>query len=175
MFKKSTTRLLGFLFVFVFYMFTLIALLAQEYELFLEPISNLGMGSKGIFFNLGLIFSGIIGILVVYCRYKCTNKILTALGIFAMISLSLVGLFPKPMYLHGLFTLLMFVGMTLFFIAYIITAYSLLTLIMLILFVVFLFYNISLSEWIVFFAVNGWVFITSTKLHYENTKKYINL
>ena len=175
MFKRSTIRLLGFLFVFVFYTFTLMALLAQKYELLLEPISNLGMGSKGIFFNLGLIFSGIIGIFVVYWRYKCINKILTALGIFAMISLSLVGLFPKPMYLHGLFTLLMFVGMVLFFIAYTITAYSLMTLIMLILFVVFPFYNINLSEWIVFFAVNGWVFITSTKLHYENTKKYINL
>jgi len=175
MFKRSTIRLLGFLFVFVFYTFTLMALLAQEYNLFLDTMSNLGMGSKGIFFNLGLIFSGIIGIFVVYGRYKCTNKILTVLGIFAMISLSLVGLFPKPIYLHGLFTLLMFVGMALFFIVYTITAYSLLTLIMLILFVVFPFYNISLSEWIVFFAVNVWVFITSTKFHYENTKKYINL
>jgi hypothetical membrane protein len=151
------------------------ALLTQKYELLLEPISNLGMGSKGIFFNLGLIFSGIIGIFVVYGRYKRTSRTLLLLGLFAMTSLSLVGFFPKPMDLHGLFTGMMFIGMALFFIAYTIKAHSFLTLIMLISFVVFPFYNISLSEWIVLFAVNGWMFMTSTKLHYKNTKKYINL
>jgi len=175
MFKRTTIRLLGFLFVFVFYTFTLMALLSQEYNLFLEPMSNLGMGTKGIFFNLGLIFSGFIGSFVVYGKYKPISKILTILGVFAMLSLSLIGIFPKPKILHGLVTVMMFVGMTLFFICYVIVNRSLTTLIMLILFVIFPFCNISLSEWVVFFAVNVWIFVRSTKFHIEISKKYINL
>ena len=175
MFKRSTIRFLGFLFVFVFYTFTLMALLSQEYNLFLEPMSNLGMGTKGIFFNLGLIFSGFIGTLVVYGRYKHINKILTILGAFAMLSLSLVGIFPKPTILHGLFTGMMFVGMSSFFICYIIVNRSFATLMMLILFMIFPFCNISLSEWVVFFAVNGWIFVRSTKFHSKISEKYVNL
>ena len=173
--KINAVRFLGFLFVFVFYTFTLLALLTQEYDLLLEPISNLGMGDNGIFFNLGLIFSGLIGAFIVHGRYKHINKTLLLLGIFTMASLSLTGFFPKPMNLHGLFTGMMFVGMSLFFISYVIVNYSLAVLIMLIVFAIFPFFNIGLSEWIVFFAVNVWMFVTSTKSHYENSKKYIKL
>jgi len=175
MFKRSTVRFLGFLFVFVFYTFTLMALLSQEYNLSLEPMSNLGMGTKGIFFNLGLIFSGFIGTLVVYGKYKPISKILTILGMFAMLSLSLIGIFPKPMILHSLVTVMMFAGMSSFFICYIVVNRSLATLIMLILFAIFPFCNINLSEWAVFFAVNGWIFVRSTKFHSKISKKYTNL
>lgn len=175
MFKRNTVKFLGFLFVFVFYTFMLMALLSQEYNPFLEPMSNLGVGTKGIFFNLGLIFSGFIGSFVVYGRYNRISKILTVLGIFAMLSLSLVGFFPKPMILHGLITLMMFVGMSSFFIYYVIVNRSLTTLIMLILFIIFPFCNISLSEWVVFFSINGWIFVRSTKYHHEISKKYTNL
>ena len=175
MFKRNTVRFLGFLFVFVFYTFMLMALLSQEYNPFLEPMSNLGVGTKGIFFNLGLIFSGFIGSFVVYGRYKRISEILTVSGIFAMLSLSLVGFFPKPMDLHGLFTGMMFVGMSSFFICYVIVNRSLTTLIMLILFIIFPFCNISLSEWVVFFSINGWIFVRSTKYHHEISKKYTNL
>jgi len=110
----------GILSVAIEILLCLIALiLTPHYIFFNHMISELGVGPGGIFFNLGLIFSGIIAIPFFISLGRTLNceginenlrKITTIISLISCVSTSLIGCFPaiynnKIIFsLHGTFT-----------------------------------------------------------------------
>ena len=137
-------------------------------------MSVLGTGEGAGYFNAGMIIAGIIGSILVYENYKNVKKILRIVGIFSMISLSLIGVFPMGAaeFLHKFSTVMMLGSMGLFFIVYGIIRKNLYIIAVLVVFIVFAFINIPLSEWIVFVTVNAWIFLASARSYYQKTKLY---
>ena len=177
--KQTYIDFLGILFVLIFCSFTLISLILYcsyyNYNPFVnqyDVMSKLGTGRGAVYFNTGLIISGYVGTFMCYERYKNINKVLTIIGVISMCSLLLVGCFPMPIPIHGFFAALMFSTMWLFFLVYSIVERSLSLIFMLVLFSIFSFISMALTEWIIFFAVNGWIVLTSMKFYYKKTKMY---
>jgi len=135
-------------------------------------MSVLGTGEGAGYFNNGMIIAGIIGSILVYERYKNVKKILKIVGVFSMISLTLIGVFPMDIFLHKFFTGAMLGSMGLFFIVYGIITKNLYVIAILVVFIVFAFINTPLSEWIVFVTVNVWIFLASARSYYQKTKLY---
>lgn len=102
-----------------------VAILLSVLALFLNPhyipfksmVSELGVGQGGIFFNLGVIFSGIIAIpffislgrtLNCECVNEKLRKSAITFSIISCISMSLIGCFPAVqedgilLYIHGI-------------------------------------------------------------------------
>jgi len=177
--KQIFIDYLGILWVLLFSSLTLIALvLHSSYNPLVDAVSELGAGEGAIYFNTGMIIAGLLGSILAFERYKKFNKILTIIGIFTMISLAFVGIFPINNNLHGFFTGLMFCSTGIFFILYGILTRSHYIILMLIVNIVFIFISVSLAEWIIFMTVNVWMIITSTKFYYQKRKiynKFVNI
>ena len=99
------------------------------YSLLLYDVSYLAVGPYGIFFDLGLIISGIIVIPFDFYMYSIIgNKKIsfrlknTALlfSVLSSLSLSLIGFFPVLydnfiiLFIHGILALITFVGITIY-------------------------------------------------------------
>lgn len=139
----------------------------------MSVLGNVKLNHDGAgYFNAGMIIAGIIGSILVYENYKNVKKILRIVGIFSMISLSLIGVFPMGLFLHKFSTVMMLGSMGLFFIVYGIIRKNLYVIAVLVVFIVFAFINIPLSEWIVFVTVNAWIFLASARSYYQKTKLY---
>jgi len=171
--KQTFINFLGILWTLLFSSLTFIAILLHSgYNPLIDFMSVLGAGEGAGYFNAGMIIAGIIGSILVYERYKNDKKILMIVGIFSMISLTLIGVFPMGTWLHVLFTGVMLGSMGLFFITYGIIRKNYYTIAALVAFILFSFINISLSEWIVFVTVNVWMLLTSARSYYQKTKSY---
>lgn len=169
--KQTFINFLGILWTLLFSSLTLIAILLHSgYNPLVDFMSVLGAGEGAGYFNAGMIIAGIIGSILVYERYKNIKKILMIVGIFSMISLTLIGVFPMGTWLHEFSTVMMLGSMGLFFITYGIIRKSFYTIAMLVVFIVFAFINISLSEWILFVTVNVWILLASARSYYQKTK-----
>ena len=169
--KQTFINFLGILWAILFSSLILISILLYNgYNPLENVMSVLGTGEGAGYFNAGMIIAGIIGSILVYENYKNVKKILRIVGIFSMISLSLIGVFPMGLFLHKFSTVMMLGSMGLFFIVYGIIRKNLYVIAVLVVFIVFAFINIPLSEWIVFVTVNAWIFLASARSYYQKTK-----
>ena len=95
------------------------------YNIFTHSVSSLGIGPVGLFFNIGLIFSGIAAVLFDIYLGRSFNrefinekaiKITLSISIISSFSLILVGVFPVSheneivMFLHVFFAFTAFIG-----------------------------------------------------------------
>ncbi|MHA1875143.1 MAG: DUF998 domain-containing protein [Promethearchaeota archaeon] len=180
--KQIYIGFLGILWVLLFSSLTLIALILYEgYDPFMYPISILGTGDDGIFFNAGLIIAGYLGSIMIYERYKNFNTTLTIIGIFAMNSLALIGWFPMTTKQHNVFTFLMFCSMVMFLLLYTILLRSdhsrpYYGVLMMVLYVICGFISVTVTEWIVFITMNIWICVTSiNSIIFERKKNEENI
>lgn len=125
-FEELPGGIYGLLSVTVVFLFGVLALLlTPSYIFFEDMVSELGVGQGGIFFNLGLIFSGIIAIpffisLGRILNYDGVNgklrKSAIIFSIISCISMSLIGCFPATPdnifigFLHGTVTFISWVS-----------------------------------------------------------------
>lgn len=99
------------------------------YNLFLYDVSYLAVGPYGLFFDLGLILSGIIAIPFHFFMYSIIGNekisvklknIALVLSVTSSLALSLIGFFPVLnennliLIIHGIFALITFLGITIY-------------------------------------------------------------
>jgi len=155
------------------------------YKIFLNVVSVLGLGEGGIFFNIGLIISGIflIPFFFKYNSYYTINsekkmKNLTKiLGLISSSSYLLLGFFPIHFFVHYILVFnIFFIGMIdliiinniilkqtqyskLMSIPNLILIFSVISYLIMLLFVYHLH---AIAEWITVFAFGFWVVINSS-------------
>ena len=168
-----------------------IILFPGGYNFFENMISELGRGPSGIFFNLGLIISGIVGIPFYIALYKVFDKetvnpiVRKSALIFSLISIFtfiLVGIFPsiEDNYIifvtHGTFAFISFLCGILY-----LTSFSILMLkdskyskflachgfIVAGTYLVILFTWLPITEWIATFGIISWVIANSIYMLYH--------
>lgn len=99
------------------------------YNLLLYDVSYLAVGPYGLFFDLGLIFSGIIAIPFHFFMYSIIGNekismklknIALLLSVTSSLALSLIGFFPMLnennliLIIHGILALITFLGITIY-------------------------------------------------------------
>lgn len=99
------------------------------YNLLLYDVSYLAVGPNGVFFNLGLILSGIIALPFHFYMYSIIGnekislnlkKASLLLSVLSSLTLSLIGFFPVLneniliLVIHGILALITFVGITIY-------------------------------------------------------------
>ena len=168
-----------------------IILFPGGYNFFENMISELGRGPSGIFFNLGLIISGIVGIPFYIALYKIFDKetvnpiVRKSALIFSLISIFtfiLVGIFPsiEDNYIvfvtHGTFAFLSFLSGILYLISFSIlmlkdSKYSKFLachgFIVAGTYLVIIFTWLPITEWIATFAIISWVIANSIYMLYH--------
>ena len=133
-FEELPGGLYGLLSVTVVFCLSLLTvLLNPNYVFFEDMVSELGVGQGGIFFNLGLIFSGIIAIPFFISMGRTLNydgvneklrKSAIIFSIIACISMSLIGYFPATpdneliSFLHGTATFISWVSGLIFIVLF---------------------------------------------------------
>jgi len=168
-----------------------IILFPGGYNFFENMISELGRGPSGIFFNLGLIISGIVGIPFYIALYKIFDKetvnpimrksalIFSLISIFTFI---LVGIFPsiEDNYIifvtHGTFAFISFLCGIFYLISFSIlmlkdSKYSKFLachgFIVAGTYLVIIFTWLPITEWIATFAIISWVITNSIYMLYH--------
>ena len=155
-----------------------------EYKIFLYVISALGVKESGIFFNGGLIFSGIfliiflinLNIILTKNVSKKWQQISKVLALISSISYSLLGFFPVIFIVHVIlaFNFFFFGMLDYFLLSYLIfnnkkvsnllSISSMILIISILMYFTFLLimYNIhSIFEWIMFIIHGIWILIVS--------------
>ncbi len=160
-------------------------LTTPNYAMFKNMISELGVGPYGLFFNLGLIFSGLLAI---PCYLQLANRIYgdnsnsvkkkmgNTCAIISCIAYSLVGVFPAiksdivMLYIHGTMAAISLASGVGYLILYnkmmyetnsFPQVYAYLGFILAILYFACLFTWSPVVEWIVFFALTIWILLIS--------------
>lgn len=161
------------------------------YNIFINTISELGVGPGKIFFNIGVIFAGIIAIpfgiylgraLNTKGSYEKLNKSAVVISIISCVSLSLIGVFPgNPAetliyLLHGFCAFLCFFGgmIYLFLFSFLMLREPKFSKFLAYygffvagLFLLFLFTWVPITEWIANIGIISWTIICSIYMLYK--------
>ena len=163
-------------------------LLFPGYNIFDNMVSELGIGPGGLFFNVGLVLSGIVAIPfiirlgTVFLGENVNNYLRKSAMIIAVtssVSLSLIGCFPATpenaivFIIHGTFAFICWIGgliyVTIFSIMMfqapnISKSWAFFGFGVAATFVLFLFTGLPITEWIVVFAICLWAIVNSINI-----------
>jgi len=112
MIKLDKPQLVSIAGVIVFLTFVSLAILNYfNYDFFNQYLSELGIGSSAIFFNVGVMLTAILFILFFYLKfYKNGQLKMFILSLISAIALFLVGVFPIDHNLHYSVAALFFIS-----------------------------------------------------------------
>ncbi len=169
-----------------------------NYSIVNDMVSELGITSGGIFFNFGLIISGLIGLAFYYSLSKVflkENRLIRKCALISSylscITFSLIGVFPAyqekelilSLYLHGTFAALSWItgSMYCFFFSILMMRNKFYTNYLAYygffcsaLFIILLLTWIPILEWSLSFAIFGYVIFNSIYLIKINTEEFSN-